>query len=552
MKIRPQDQEFRNPKVFYPDPKNIDLDRVLVNLFLLLRCEGQRPATAGRQQRQVESVEYHAEQLAQMDGVTGFDTYKEIAKRWLECDIFDLVNRGGVREAIASLRPLHLDAPKIRVAKHCRDYNHADAIYAFLDHGDRQALLDLKAYLDRGRDAGSQHPDAHAHVDLDTLTVIKLVEGLRAFHPSGAKLTASPPVCRGQARLLCDDVQRLLAYRDAVPRPVMIDYLKTVMGLHLGLYVLRLRRQLSGWIKDKKPHATCLNCPVYGSSTEAAQREHDPFRECPYPVTVTVDMGASYRSRMAQVAQASAANEYGQLSDFVRSIFAVNQLLRYAREEKGLGIAEDPAEVMRLLASPPEGFEADFRARLKELRRENESEDESLPPEVEAILQAGLPAFDTFIEVVTHVRQKHHTGYLTQDLDKLFQKNTDWGAMVQGRSKGNPRRWHLGGRLLEVLVQLSVLRFEDTATGRRFYSEDLLVDDFLHWVERRYGFVIGPSITSDELRPVTLDETRAYRENVIALKNRLREIGFYDDLSDAFNAQRIRPRYPIGHEEPER
>ena len=42
MKLRKQDQEFRNPKVFYPDPKNVDLDRVLINLFLLLKCDGRR------------------------------------------------------------------------------------------------------------------------------------------------------------------------------------------------------------------------------------------------------------------------------------------------------------------------------------------------------------------------------------------------------------------------------------------------------------------------------------------------------------------------------
>jgi hypothetical protein len=538
MKIRQQDQEFRNPKVFYPDPKNVDLDRVLVNLFMLLRCDGQRAGTRGRPGRQIENVEYHANLLAEMPGVTGFKEHPEIAKAWLESDIFDLVNRGGVREAVASLRPLHLDAHKIRVAKHCRDYNHADAIYAMLDHGERQALLDLKAYLDRGRDPRNSHPDSKAHVDLDTLTVIKLVEDLPDLHRSGEKLTASPPVCRGQARILADDVQRLLAYQDAVPRPVMVDYLKTVMGLHLGLYIFRVGRQLAGWIKDKKASEACRDCPVWGTADE-------PFRDCPYRVALTVDMGADYRSRMAQLAQASAAEEYGRLADFVRAIFTMNQLLRYARDDKKLGIPEEPMEVMQLLADPPADFDAQFRVRQNMLRSENEDDDEALAPEVEAILNAGLAPFDTFIEVVTHVRQKHHTGYLTQNIDKLLQKNTDWGALAQGRSKVNPRRWHLGGRLLEVLVQLGVLRSDETGAGRRFYSEDLLVDEFLHWVERRYGFVIGPSVTDPDRRPVTLDEHRAYRENVKALKDRLREIGFYDDLSDAFNAQRIRPRYPI-------
>jgi hypothetical protein len=84
--------------------------------------------------------------------------------------------------------------------------------------------------------------------------------------------------------------------------------------------------------------------------------------------------------------------------------------------------------------------------------------------QVEAILNAGLAPFETFIEVVTHVRQKHHTGYLRENIDKLLQKNTAWGALVQGRSKVNPRRWHLGGRLLEVLVHL-VLRVRPFARG---------------------------------------------------------------------------------------
>lgn len=538
MKIGKQDQEFRNPKVFYPDPKNVDLDRVLVNLFMLLKCEGQRAVTKGRPSKQIENVAHHAEQLAEMPGVLGFREHPEIAKAWLESDIFDLVNRGGAKEAVASLRPLHLDAHKIRVAKHCRDYNHADALYAMLEHADKQAVLDLRNYLDRGRDPRSTHPDAQAHVDLDTLTVIKLVDGLADLHKSGERLTAAPPLCKGQGRILCDDIQRLLAYQDAVPRPVMIDYLKTVMGLHLGLYILRLRRQLAGWIQDRAPSTACRECPVWGTSPT-------PFAECPYGVSLTVDMGSDYRSRMAQLAQGSSAAEYGDLTELVRAIFTINQLLRYTREEKSLGIPEEPAAVMRLLSAPPDDFEGEFKLRLKRLRDENSEDGEALPPEVEAILATDLSSFDKFIEIVTHVRQKHHVGYLVQSLDKLFQKNADWGALAQGRSKVNPRRWHLGGRFLEVLVQLAVLRFEETGNGKHFYSEEVLVDDFLHWIEHRYGFVIGPSHTDPSKKPVTLDEHRAFRENVRALKDRLREIGFFDDLSDAVNAQRIRPRYPI-------
>jgi len=531
MKLRKQDQEFRNPKVFYPDPKNIDLDRVLINLFLLLKCDGTRPATRGRPKAEFEHVKAHVDALITMEGVSGFKENSELVQQWLETDIFDLVNRDRPTEAIASLRPLHLDAHKIRVSKHCRDYNHADALYAMLEHGDRQALVDLRRYLERGRDPATGRYDGITKLDLETLTVLKLVEGLPNMHASGEKVAGHAPVCIGQSRVLCDDVQRLLAYQDVVPRPVMIDYLKSILGLHVGLFTLRVGRQLTGWIRDRKPHDACLSCSVQGSLEE-------PFHDCPYDLSFTVDMGNDFRTRMAQLAQKDAATEYGRLIDFVKSIFAVNQLLRYGHDEK---LGETPAEVVALLTNAPESFEADFKAQVKEVRRLNE-DGEELPPEIQAILESGLPAFETFIEIVSHIRQKHHMTYLVQMLDKLFQKNTPFGALIQGRSKANPRRWHLGGRLMEVFVQLAVLKVKGEGADRSFYTEPILIDDFSHWIERRYGFVVSPSILSGR-RPSTMDEHRAFRENVRALKDRLREIGFYDDLSDAYNAQTVKPRY---------
>ena len=66
MKLSKQDQEFRNPKLFYPDPKSVDLDRVLVNLFLLLRCNGTRPVSRGRPKAGVEKIEYHVDQLSKL------------------------------------------------------------------------------------------------------------------------------------------------------------------------------------------------------------------------------------------------------------------------------------------------------------------------------------------------------------------------------------------------------------------------------------------------------------------------------------------------------
>lgn len=222
----------------------------------------------------------------------------------------------------------------------------------------------------------------------------------------------------------------------------------------------------------------------------------------------------------------------------------MNHLLRYAREER---IKDDPFEVPALLADAKSQLQSDFKAKLK-LVTQTKAEDEQLPEEIAAILDAGLSPFETLIEIVTHVRQKHHVSYLVQMIDKLLQKNTPFGALAQGRSKSNPRRWHLGGRLLEVFVQLAVLRYDEEGGDKRFYTQPMLIDDFLRWIEQRYGFIVAPATDGTGKKPVTLDEHRAFRDNIRALKDRLREIGFYDDLSDAYNAQTVKPRYTLARQ----
>jgi hypothetical protein len=97
--------------------------------------------------------------------------------------------------------------------------------------------------------------------------------------------------------------------------------------------------------------------------------------------------------------------------------------------------------------------------------------------------------------------------------------------------------------MLEVFVQLAVLKWQEDAGHKHFYTEPILIDSFVEWLEHRYGFVLTGSIDAKD--SPTLTDHAAFRENIGHLKRQLREIGFFDDLSDAFNAQTIRPRYTI-------
>lgn len=151
----------------------------------------------------------------------------------------------------------------------------------------------------------------------------------------------------------------------------------------------------------------------------------------------------------------------------------------------------------------------------------------------------GLGEFESFIEILMAYRGKYHRQYITECLDSLLLKNKENGLLVQSRTKGSPRRFVLGSKLLEVLLQLAVL----TNDGGRFVTSEVRIEELLAILRNRYGLHIDrlPEGTQGS----SFLDRRALRLNLEAFKRRLREIGFYEDLSDAYVTQKVSPRYAI-------
>ena len=93
---------------------------------------------------------------------------------------------------------------------------------------------------------------------------------------------------------------------------------------------------------------------------------------------------------------------------------------------------------------------------------------------------------------------------------------------------------------METLVQILVLEVE----GGRFTTKSLSIDRLTEAIRERYGLVIN-GINEERFKNADLNTNLAFKENMDALKNKLRQIGFYDDLSDAYILQKVRPRYDI-------
>ena len=65
------------------------------------------------------------------------------------------------------------------------------------------------------------------------------------------------------------------------------------------------------------------------------------------------------------------------------------------------------------------------------------------------------------------------------------------------------------------------------------------------FVRERYGIYIDQLPRGDGFATTSIEDRRALRDNARAFIGRLREVGFYRDLSDAYVTQTITPRYRI-------
>jgi hypothetical protein len=205
------------------------------------------------------------------------------------------------------------------------------------------------------------------------------------------------------------------------------------------------------------------------------------------------------------------------------------------------------ADVLRLLDdSHTVDREQYFGSRLMSLKEDMAGEDDTLDPEIQATLGLGLDQLNTYIECLMALRGDFHRSFVVKALDSLLLKNRPGALLAQARSARAPRRFILDSRLLEVLLQLAVLRY-DAGSGA-YYSEEIQIDRLLAFLRERYGIYIDVLPRGEGFGEPSIADREALRRNKTAFKNKLREIGFFQDLSDAYVTQHVTPRYGIGKE----
>jgi len=549
MSLSKRDREFRLPKISYLDFKQLEMDRVLTAFFARL-AHGGFPS---RLRRKVElSVESFVDEfLEHPEWFTGFKDHRDVLERWVETHLLDVVNRGKANQAVAAPRPLHGFTYRFRNPKHSRDYGAAQHLYEMLygarNGAGQKAIEHLNHFFFKGHDKVTGKADAGAALDVETQALLRLLDQVEDAPDTKSGRETFAPLCVGAADLLAEDIQRLLFYQRFIPRSVMVDYLKVLIAFHLGLYHLRLLKLLPALVRKKGPDPTCSAsaCPMNAKSPD------HPFGDCPCRVGFLVDVAGQPGTPMAALAELSADTHYRRIPTFVRAYFATKKLDEFATDLVRRGKLSRPAsgdfsvgEALQLLDAPLKAErEKFFGQRISSLVEETSgAKDAELDPELKAVTEMGLSEFEAYIEMIVALRGRFHRRYIIECLDSLLLKNRAGAALAQGRTKNAPRRFVLDSRLLEVLLQIAVLK---PGGAEGFHTGELRIDELLVFLRERYGIYVDQLPRGDGFATTSIEDRRSLRDNVRAFTGRLREVGFYRDLSDAYVTQTITPRYRI-------
>jgi hypothetical protein len=535
MKLGKKDKAFRTNKVSYLDYKMVEMDRVLTHLFARLKHNGASSKLSAKGM----TVDLFKDEFLDSRNekyFKGFSQAPVTIEKWIQTHLVDLINRGKANEAVAAPRPLHGNTYLFRNPKNCRDYGASKQVYELLYHAKngQDAISRLKQFFFAGVDSSTGQYDCHSQVDVETQALLRLSDQVRSDAPDHSDLQDRfAPLNQQAADILAEDIIKLLTYRQYIPRSVMVEYIKNLLAFHLALYQLKLFKLLPALAKSK------------GRNLEESEKQQ---------TAIFVDLTNGTNKLSQQMAEQSALLHYKRIPAFIKAYFGVKKLDEFAEylSKKGKlsgskSVKKMPVtELFKLLESPLEQAREQFfgqrNAGILDVSVSSANESEEIPPEIHAITQLGLPEYETYIEMLLFVQGNAIRSGLVTNLDSFMLKNKPGALLEQNNGIDGGRRFCLDGRLLEVMLQLAVL----TKGGDLgFHTKELRVDELLTFLKSRYGIHIDSLPDTDIFCDQSIDVNSALRDNLAGFKRRLREIGFYRDLSDAYVTQTVTPRYQI-------
>ena len=541
-------------QLFSIEMNNFDVEMLLPALFWLVRSGGKDRGTrtdATNIQRYTTALGGHP----QLKGFQGEEGHR-LLNKWIRSSLIQTstVGRKKSAEQIAYIRPLSFLCYKPSVpssGSRLRQAHHF--LYSLLNSHLRRQAKDQGASarhfdkivrdtfaqgvtLNDGVSKGGEY-DGHTLLDLEVLLQLYYLDGFDASKESNRGGKEPPqPACHLAAAHLAQDVAGFLTvYARRVPTATLSKYLMALLNFELLIYTHRLMRATNDLVVRNEVAA-----------------EFRPDAKSLSPLDLYVDMTQVRGSRSDQIALACVNRDFEEQENFFRSRLMLRTLHSYVEENgdirprlrQKLG-----GEYITALwaVRDNEDVRSDARSDLRDIRkifRGDDDEEENIPADVRAILDhPDLDNLSRLVEILVLVQRKYGMSNLSKwiaDIGGLRRQD----GLLRGNTKGR-RIWRyvMSDTLLETLVQLAVISPEaQIMSGEREWKcepRSITLSAFLTFLRDRFGLLIDTPPPFDS----SSEATAAAKENFAALKQRLRQMGLFMDLSDDFNAQRIFPRF---------
>jgi hypothetical protein len=516
MMLKGTHKDWRLTQVSVIDVRAVELEQLLTFLWLRIK-HGNRPVVrlAGGQRMTV------ADLAAQMEATdTSFQGFRGLpgaADAWLRADL--VYTRKRTPDSFTVGRPVHLDAARVRNPKENNDSSASQQIYAWIHHADPALFDDLRDFLE---------PKEDETLDLPSLALMLLG---RDQPPDSLRPqdSAASPLCWEQAIHYTQDLRAVLAYRRVLPRSSIVDHIRRMTGLHLALHMMKMMR-IVVVMEGSGGKWRCAACAERATGDGV----------CGQPLELVVDCGEDGNSAVAKYAEASWVREEGWIARYVRSHLALKKLDQFAVHQADRGreyahtTLSDIAELET--TSPAAELERYFEVQIADLHNSADDEAKAGITELEVRhKRMGFTSFRTYHAIVCHYAERRWVSYHRWLLDSFLAKNSVDGLLKQPLGGRRQRRAVLTPGLLETLVLVSAVRFEDGVPR----TAVLRVDQLIERLRARYGLLIAHAPDRDGDDPITI---RVLADNAQRFKARLRETGLFTDQSDAYLAQTVRPR----------
>lgn len=535
MPITKNHKSFRWAALMPVDANNVLLEQAFARFLVLVRTKGRPITSTTKHTLYPENlVEIVMSDGANFQGVSGDSQCERLLEHWVASDFATCIRAGmgrGGKERVASLKPMHMSTIKLldpRIRSQDRDLS----LFLYNVFRDNDLIIGesslLLPYLQKGTvpfgDTDLKlDEDTASALDVETLFLLRLLEHFKADLPDNRKKV--PPhtfLCPAQQQLLINDTARLLVYKDVIPRRELIQYLISLFSFHAALYCLRTFSLVLKIVETKKYR--CGKCKGIKPNTL------NLLRECEYHPDIFVDLTNGQNKTCDELAKQKVAKHYGIMFRYFRAHYVLKKLDEFAQTFPGYKSSiEDLIPFMN-----HKDLNGYFRTKLSEVTQVEE--DAEPDPEIKAIQDLKLGPLDAYVEVLYQKTFKSRSRNHKALMASLCGLNREEGFLYGGR--GKRRKYVLGNQLLEILVQLAVVGVNKHG---QFVTQPITVANFVKWLRDRYGILIDTTGEDND----SPDAARALEVNYSALKDRLRQLGFFTDLSDASISQVIKPRFPI-------